>query len=110
MLALIGALSVYSVPARASGYAANVTITRIETLYPSGHFLFYVSGTISGSPSCAVLPATGFVVDGTTAAGKALISLVEVAYTTGKTLTMGGNNLCDVRSGYETIADIWTTN
>jgi hypothetical protein len=97
-----------SVVSRAGG-ATNVTITRIEA-EPQGHFFFYLSSAIQGSPSCASQPATGFVVDGTTAGGKVVITLVVTAYTMGKTLSMGGNNLCDVHAGFETISDIFTTN
>lgn len=92
-----------------AGGASNVTITRIEA-ETQGHFFFYVSSPIQGSPSCASQPATGFVVDGTTAGGKVVLTLIETAYSMGKTLTMAGNNLCDVHSGFETISDIFTTN
>jgi hypothetical protein len=92
-----------------AGSAYNVTITHIEA-EPQGHFFFYVSSPISNSPSCAAQPATGFVVDGSTAGGRVVVSLVVEAYALGKTLSMGGSNACDVHSGYETIGDIYTTN
>ena len=107
---LAAVLLLGGVEAQAGG-ASNVTITRIEA-EPQGHFFLYLSSNISGSPTCITLPADAnvFVVDGTTAGGKVVISLVQVAYSLGKTVTMSGSNLCDVHAGVETIADIFTTN
>jgi hypothetical protein len=96
-----------SVEARA-GSASNVTITRIEA-EAQGHFFVYLSSAVQGSPSCAS-SQPGFVVDGTTAGGRVVITLIEEAYAMGKTLTISGNNLCDVHAGYETLWDIYTTN
>ena len=92
-----------------AGGASNVTITHIEA-EPNGHFFFYLSTPISGSPACASQPATGFVIDGTTAGGKVVLAMVETAYSLEKTVTMSGNGACDVHAGFETIADISTTN
>ena len=98
------------IEARAGG-ASNVTITQIEA-EPQGHFFLYLSSNISSSPACVTLPndANIFVVDGTTAGGKVVISVAQIAYALGKTVTMSGSNLCDVHTGIETIADIFTTN
>ncbi len=108
---LAAVLLLGGVEARAGG-ASNVTITKIGA-EPQGNFFFYLSSNISGSPACVVDPATYgniFVVDGTTPGGKVVISMVQVAYALGKTVTMSGSNLCDVHAGVETIAEIHTTN
>ena len=94
-----------------AGGATNVTITKIEA-ESQGHFFFYLSSNISGSPACVDLTtyANRLVVDGSTAAGKVVVSMVEVAYALGKTVTLAGNNQCDVHANIETISDIFTTN
>jgi hypothetical protein len=92
-----------------AGAVFNVTITRIEA-EPQGHFFVYLSQPITNGPSCVSQPQQGFVVDGTTAGGKVVISLLQTAYALGKTLSAGGNNACDVHGGWETIGDVYTTN
>jgi hypothetical protein len=108
--ALTAALLFGCVEAWAGG-ASNVTITRIEA-QPQGNFLLYLSSNISSSPACVTLPANAniIVMDGMTAGGKVVISLAQIAYSLGKTVTLSGNNQCDVHAGIETIADIFTTN
>ena len=92
-----------------AGSVANVTVNHIEAL-PSGHFFVYFSSSITSSPACATLPATAFVVDGSTAGGKVVVALIQEAYALGKTISGSGSNTCTLHTGYETISDIFTTN
>ncbi len=106
---LFGAIVLLGATAAHAGTDFNVTISQIE-IEGQGHFFVYLASTISGSPSCASLPATGFVVDGTTNAGRAVLSVIQTAYALGKTVNVYGNNQCDVHVGYETVWDVMTTN
>lgn len=85
--------------AQAAGLASNVTITQIESL-AAGQVFVYFSSPATGSP-CATNP-NAFVFDGTTTAGKTLMSIFLVAYAQGVKVTSGGTGTCTFYSGYET--------
>ena len=108
-LALGCVLSLLGGHAVAGGTVTGTTITHIEA-EPNGHFFFYLAKNISSSPACALQPATGFVVDGTTAAGRIIVSLVQTAYSLGKTVNVAGPGTCSVHAGYEDVSDVYTTN
>jgi len=90
-----------------AGTATNVNVTNIEA-NSQGQFLLWLSNAMIHSPSCAVQPAIQVIVDGNTAGGKLMISVVESAFALGKVLVVTGSNACDVHSGYETVTDIAT--
>jgi len=104
---VISAIMLFSSVCVQAGTASSVIVTHIEA-NAQGQFLIYVSSTISNSPSCAALPATAFIVDGSTNAGKVVVSVAEAAFALGKTVIISGDNTCSVHSGYETFSDIET--
>jgi hypothetical protein len=87
--------------AQADGKATSVTVTGIAG-YSTGLVLIYISGTISGGPSCATTNK-GFAVDGSTKGGAVVLSMAEMAHTLGKTVTMDGTGLCGVMPGWESL-------
>ena len=101
------ALLLGSAVAQAAGSVTNVTVVEIQA-QPSGLFFIYFSSPPSGGPACAA-SGTGFIVDGSTKGGAPVVSLAEIAYTMGKTVNASGDGTCSIKSNWETIASINTT-
>ncbi len=107
-LCAAAAWALFSADASA-GSATNVTILSIE-VESQGDLFIYLSGNITGGPACGSSDPNGFVVDGSTAGGKVMVALIQVAYTLGKTVSATGTNVCDLHPVFETLFDIRTTN
>jgi hypothetical protein len=97
---LVAALCFGGAVAQAAGSVSNVTITRIAA-DSLGHFFFYFSGPIGGTPPGCATVTTGMVVDGTTAGGKVLVSTIMTWYVTSKPVSGTGTGACTLVTGYE---------
>lgn len=97
---LAAALCLSSAAAYAAGSVNNVTITRIAA-DNLGHFFFYFSGPIGGTPPGCATVTIGMVVDGTTAGGKVLVSAIMEWYLSGKPVSGTGTGACTLVTGFE---------
>jgi hypothetical protein len=87
-----------------TGTVSSVTAYSVPGYSPNGMVLVKFAGNLTGSPSCASSYTNYLAVDVTTAAGAEVVSLVELAYALGSTVTVGGTGACTVDSNFETLA------
>jgi hypothetical protein len=103
------AIAVWLLIVAASSALANGASVGVVTvplvLSDSGVFMF-MAGTPSGQPSCERIPSQPWVLNVKTDGGKATYSMLLVAYSQGKTVTVYGNGLCDVWGDRETVTAI----
>lgn len=89
------------VEAQAGGTGTEVTITRI-VVNSTGVLPIYVSGPVSGHPSCAT-SSQGFAVDGSTKVGALFASVALTAHAVSSSVTVTGTGTCSVTPGWETL-------
>lgn len=95
--------------ASSAAFAASTvtgTVTQIEG-DSNGFYYVYFSATISGQPACAT-NHTVYVINASTTAGAAELSVSQVAYTLQQNVTATGLGTCGVYSAIETMAYIIT--
>lgn len=91
-----------SVEAQAGGTGTEITITHIA-VNSAGVVRIYVSGIVSGRPSCAT-SVQGFAIDSTTKGGVEMAAVAELAYSLDKSVTVTGAGTCDVTPGWESLS------
>ncbi len=90
----------------ASTSPGAVIITKIDVQTAAGgQVIFYVSGSRSGMPSCATA-GNRWAFSGNNGAGQVTMSIILIAYSSGKPLTIIGTGACDVWGDTETVSYI----
>jgi hypothetical protein len=107
--ALLSGVFAVGQAAYAGGYANNVTITSMEANSSAGSSVFYVtfSSNLTNGASCGSAHPNTLAVTEASQTGAALISLIELAFTTGQTVSaVNGGGSCTVISGTEDLLNI----
>lgn len=99
-IGLIIFLVFISQKAFSSSQSGIIVELRVSNINPTH---FRLDGIWSGKPSCAI---TWWAIDSNTAGGKSLLSILLTAHSTGKTITVWGTDLCDLRSDMETAYQV----
>jgi hypothetical protein len=83
---------------------AQGTISKLHTGPAYGTLFFVtVSAASTGMPACKTNPAFSFAFDSAAPAGKNTLALLMLAYTTGKSVTISGENRCSLYSDTEDL-------
>jgi len=75
----------------------------------NGVVIAYIEGPRADAPACAAVESMRFALNAATPAGKAQLSGLLVAYTTGRTVTIWGTGACTTWGDTESI-DFFSTN
>jgi hypothetical protein len=94
-----------------SAHAGTAGPVKLKNIYfmANGVVMAYVEGPRSNAPACAAVESMRFALNATTPAGKAQLSGLLVAYTTGKTVAIWGTGACTAWNDTESI-DFFATN
>jgi len=91
--------------ATTSAHAGTAGPVKLKNLYfmSNGVVIAYVEGPRSNAPSCAAVESMRFAVNATTPAGKAQLSGLLTAYSTGKAVSIWGTGACTAWNDTESI-------
>jgi hypothetical protein len=104
---LVAALCLGSAVANANGSISGLTITRMYA-DNNGKTIVYFSAGVGGTPPGCATQTTGWGIDGTTTAGKALLSVAMTFFVTGKTVSGSGAGTCNVIGSYEDASVLYS--
>ncbi len=83
---------------------AKGTISKLHTGPAYGTMFFVtVSAVTTGAPACKTNAAFSFVFDSATPSGKNTLALLMLAYSTGKSVTISGENSCTLYADTEDL-------
>ncbi len=101
--------SIYSLSANAGRTKGQVTSILVNSSVSKVVHL-RVEGTTTGRKDCQTHSVWNYVFDGTTDAGKLMVSIALAAHFSKKEVVVESNpsTNCDLRSGFETIEYIYT--
>ncbi len=106
-IALLVLVGPFARKAHAFGQAGAGTVTRIDVT-SGGVVMFYLTSTHSGAPACHN-SGNRWAIDGTTNGGKAMLSVIQGAYLSGRTIAVAfGSGDCALYGGTETATYINT--
>jgi hypothetical protein len=88
-----------------SAHAGTAGPVKLKNIYfmSNGVVMAYVEGPRANFPACAAVESMRFALNAATPAGKAQLSGLLLAYTTGKTVSIWGTGACTAWNDTESI-------
>lgn len=89
---------------------AGSGMAKIDTLLAGPEYgprLFVGMSGVSGRPSCSNNPSFAFVIDSSLPHAKTWVAMLQVAYATGRSVQIEGQNTCSLYPDTEDVRYIW---